>query len=275
VNDLHHQDDELRDLFVDSAPRLRHDYVAVRQSVAKRVTRIRRRRTAGGVVAAATVLLLGTSAWAASQRNPNKFITQSPVTTRAKTTTTAVALPTAQTIATSAVVAVAPAEPISDTAPETPAVEEPQGEAPIDATGDAAVPPVTRGPGQPPRSAPTTVVKRVPPATVTPTTVPRPASTTAPTKPPTTAPQPTTTSSEDRDNGGSGEQSYVAAGGSARVRWANNTLTLVSTTPKTGWTVVKTTATAEKIEIIFGKGSLQSRLKVELDNGHPKSEHDD
>jgi hypothetical protein len=275
VNDLHHQDDDLRDLFVDSAPRLRHDYVAVRQSVAKRVTRIRRRRTAGGVVAAATVLLLGTSAWAASQRNPNKFITQSPVTTEVrKTTTTSVVLPTALTVATSAVETIAQAEPISDTAPETPIIEAPQTEAPIDATGDAAVPPVTRGPGQPPRSTPTTVARRVP-TTVTPTTVPRPASTTAPTKPPTTAPQPTTTSSGDRDNGGSGEQSYVAAGGSARVQWANNTLTLVSTTPKTGWTVVKTTATAEKIEIIFGNGGLQSRLKVELDNGHPKSEHDD
>jgi hypothetical protein len=275
VNDLHHQDDELRNLFVDSAPRLRPDYVAVRQSVAKRVTRIRRRRTAGGVVAAATVLLLGSSAWAASQRNPNKFITQSPVTTEAKTATTSVALPTALTVATSAVETIAPAEPISDTAPETPIIDEPQTEAPIDDTGDAAVPPVVAGPGQAPRSTPTTVAKRVSPATATPTTVPRPASTTAPVTAPTTAPQPTTTSGGDHDNGGSGEQTYGATGGTARVRWANNTLTLLSTTPKTGWTVVKTTAVADKIEIIFGKGSLRSTLKVELDNGHPKSEHDD
>jgi hypothetical protein len=272
VNDLHHQDDDLHDLFVDSAPRIRHDYVAARQSIAQRVTRIRRRRTAGGVVAAATVVLLGSTAWAASQQNPSNLITQSPSTAATTTTTISVSLPTASPVVTSAT----PAEvPISDTVPDTSVVESPEGERPTDdQTGDAATPPPVVGPAQPPRSAPTTQAKPMPPVSPssTPTTAPRPASTT----PTTSAPAPTTTvSHDDRDNGSTGEQSYFATGGSARVRWANNALTLLTTTPKAGWTVVKSTALADKIEIIFGKGSLRSTLKVELDNGHPKSEHDD
>jgi hypothetical protein len=277
VNDLHHQDDELRDLFVDSAPSVRPDYVAARESIAHRVRRIRRRRTAGGVVAAATVVLLGSTAWAASQRNPSNIITQSPSTV-ASTTTTSAALPTAPAVATSAVDATPPSEPISDTTPDTSVADEPQDDTSTDnqpSGNDAALPPVV-GPAQPPRPAPTTVAKRVPPASTPdnpPTTAPRPSSTT----PSTNAPRPTTTPSggDDHDNGSSGEQSYFASGGSVRVRWANNALTLLTTTPKAGWTVVTSTVSADKIEIIFGTGSQRSTLKVELDNGHPKSEHDD
>jgi hypothetical protein len=267
-------DQLLRDVFVDAAPRATIDYARARQSVTRRATRIRRRRTAGSALAVAAVVAIGSSAWAATQRDPRSVITQSPIviepTTIAKSTTTAAPRPTASSSAT------VPATDPATTVPEFIEVTEPVGDEPaVPETGEA---PSAPGPVAPNGSAPSasaTAPRR--PVTSKPVaTTARPATTTS-----TAPPVQTTPPSDDHHDdagasgGSSGQQTYTSPGGTAIVSWASNRLTLVSTSPAAGWNVVQSRATSEKISITFGKGASRANIALEIDNGRPKQNKSD
>jgi hypothetical protein len=280
VIDQPFDDQLLRDVFVDGSPRATIDYVSARQSVARRATRIRRRRTAGGAVAVAAVVVIGSSAWAATQRDPRSVDTQSSIviepTTIAKVTSIVITSPSAVTAAT-------PSDPVepATTVPEFIEVTEPVvddqngtevGEAPV---GGA---PVT--PASPNTRAPTTAPRR--PTSPAPATSRPPVTSLPPAATTTSPPVQTTRPSDDHDEGASrtdggssGQQTYSSAGGSATLSWSGNKLTLVSTNPKSGWTVVQSRATSEKVSITFGKGTARASVVIELDNGRPKQRNGD
>jgi hypothetical protein len=261
VNDFDlHDDQRLRDAFVDSAPRAQLDYVRARQSVSTRANRIRRRRTAGSAFAALAVVVLGSSAWAATQRDPGAVKVESTVGTTsspAPSTSAPSSTATASVAPATTVVVTAPTSaPVEVTTTESTiieVVEEPTEAGDANAGDDAGGEPGATGPG---------------------TTARRPGAT----KPPATAPRPPTTTRNDEGGGSgrsSGEQTFSASGGSIVVRWSGDTLTLVSKTPAAGWTVLQADAGGEQVSVTFSMGNQRSRIRLEMDDGRPKLKSDD
>lgn len=66
------------------------------------------------------------------------------------------------------------------------------------------------------------------------------------------------------------EQTFTSSGGSARIRLDNGQLSVVSTSPNSGYSVTIEKGGPSEIEIRFEGGSHESKIKVEIENGQMK-----
>jgi hypothetical protein len=73
----------------------------------------------------------------------------------------------------------------------------------------------------------------------------------------------------------SGVQTFTVTGGTVTVDIEGGNVSLVSVTPAAGFTVDKSEARADRVEVEFRDGQMQSRVRVRLDNGRLRVETGD
>jgi hypothetical protein len=262
-------DTELRTLFA-GEPRRSVDLASTRNLVGRRSRQLRtQRRLAAGTGALSSLVLLG-FAFTAMHRSSGRVITRSPditvITTSASSSRPAIAttLSPEPTPTTSA-----PTVPSVEATPPT-SILEPTDSA-AEATETEPCSTSTCSPTARPTS--TTIGARG-----SATSLQGPSTSTVSSTPTTARPAssaPATTVVATSTTRALAEQTFSVSGGSVRVRSTSSTMTLVSTTPTSGWSVVDSHVEPKEIEITFGRGSTRSVVKLNLEDGKVRQRRDD